>query len=76
MNLHEPVMKRSVVLAGHSTSVSLEKTFWVELQAIAEQKDLSLNALIAEIDAQRSETASDSNLSSALRLYVVHQLKS
>ena len=62
--------KRSVRLAGHKTSVSLEAAFWDELRAIAEARELSLNALIGEIDMARS-----GNLSSAIRLYVLDWLR-
>ena len=56
--------KRSVTIDGHRTSVSLEDAFWAELSTIAEQRGLSLNALVAEIDHGRDP----GNLSSALRL--------
>lgn len=62
--------KRSVLVAGHKTSVSLEAAFWDELRAIAAARDLSLNALIAEIDQSRS-----GNLSSAIRLHVLDWLR-
>jgi predicted DNA-binding ribbon-helix-helix protein len=62
--------KRSVRISGHVTSISLEEEFWVELKKIAMRKKLSMNALIAKIDATRK-----GNLSSALRLYVLHKLK-
>jgi predicted DNA-binding ribbon-helix-helix protein len=62
--------KRSVLVAGHRTSVSLEDPFWEELTTIADQRGLSLNALIAEIDRDR-----DGNLSSALRLHVLEYLR-
>ncbi|MCE7885892.1 MAG: aryl-sulfate sulfotransferase [Alphaproteobacteria bacterium PRO2] len=62
--------KRSVKISGHLTSVSLEEEFWRELKTLAKAEKLSLNALIAKIDKQRSE-----NLSSALRLYVLKSLK-
>ena len=64
------VRKRSVLIAGHATSVSLEEAFWQELTAIAERRGLSLNALVAEVDGVRS-----GNLSSALRLLVLQDLK-
>lgn len=64
--------KRSVKIAGHSTSVSLEDEFWTELQSIAAAEDTSLNALIARIDEGRGPR----NLSSALRLYVLKSVKS
>lgn len=62
--------KRSVRLAGHKTSVSLEEAFWDELRAIAAARDISLNALIGEIDLARS-----GNLSIAIRLYVLEWLR-
>ena len=69
---HSPAMrKRSVTIDGHRTSVSLEDAFWAELSAIAEQRGLSLNALVAEIDHGRSP----GNLSSALRLFVLDELR-
>ena len=57
--------KRSVVIAGHRTSLSLEEPFWRDLAEIAQRRGLSLNALVATIDEGRS-----GNLSSALRLFV------
>lgn len=66
-----PIRKRSVRLAGHRTSVSIEEPFWVELAAIAKRRGLSLDRLIAEIDRERA-----GNLSSAIRLYVLATLKS
>lgn len=67
--LAAPVVKRSVTIAGHATSVSLEQPFWDALQTIAKKQGVSLNALITRIDEQRS-----TNLSSAIRLYVLHAL--
>lgn len=64
------VRKRSVRLAGHRTSVSIEEPFWVELTAIAKSRGLSLDRLIAHIDQERG-----GNLSSAIRLYVLAALK-
>jgi predicted DNA-binding ribbon-helix-helix protein len=60
------IKKRSVLLAGHRTSISLEAPFWDALRAIAERRGLSLNRLVATIDAERS-----GNLSSALRVFVL-----
>ncbi len=62
--------KRSVLIAGHPTSVSLEDDFWAALKEIAEARGVSLNRLIAEIDRERG-----GNLSSAIRLFVLHNLK-
>jgi predicted DNA-binding ribbon-helix-helix protein len=60
------IRKRSVVIAGHSTSLTLEEPFWEDLRTIARRRGLSLNALIGTVDAGRS-----GNLSSALRLFVL-----
>lgn len=70
VSLAAPVKKRSVTIAGHATSVSLEQPFWDKLQEFADLEKKPLSALIAEIDAQRGA----GNLSSALRLYVLYRL--
>jgi predicted DNA-binding ribbon-helix-helix protein len=64
------IRKRSVRLAGHRTSVSVEEPFWSELGAIAKARGLSLDRLIAEIDRDRR-----GNLSSAIRLFVLAEIK-
>lgn len=70
------MQKRSVTIDGHRTSVSLEDAFWGELTAIARRRGLSLNALVAEIDHTRSAAGpAPANLSSALRLYVLDELR-
>ena len=61
------VVKRSLVIAGHRTSVSLEDAFWRRLRAIADERGLSLNSLAAMIDASRD----GANLSSAIRVFVL-----
>jgi predicted DNA-binding ribbon-helix-helix protein len=61
------VIKRSLVIAGHRTSVSLEDAFWRRLRAVAAERGLSLNGLAAMIDASRG----DANLSSAIRVFVL-----
>ncbi len=61
------VVKRSIVIAGHKTSVSLEDAFWSELKDIAEQKDQTLSAVVGDIDTRRHQ----GNLSSAIRLFVL-----
>ncbi|WP_428678355.1 ribbon-helix-helix domain-containing protein [Reyranella sp.] len=65
--------KRSVTIDGHRTSISLEDAFWSELSALSQARGLSLNALVAEIDRGRAQELT--NLSSALRLYVLHELR-
>jgi predicted DNA-binding ribbon-helix-helix protein len=62
--------KRSVVIAGHRTSVSLENAFWDELKTIAGARGNTVNQIVTEIDGQRS-----GNLSSAIRLYVLTALQ-
>lgn len=66
--LNAPVVKRSVMIAGHASSVSIEKPFWDGLKIIADQQNKSINQLVAEIDEARSV-----NLSSAIRLYVLYK---
>ena len=66
------IRKHSATLHGHRTSFSLEDAFWSELKAIASTRGTSLAALISEVDDGR---APESNLSSALRLYVLKWLK-
>jgi len=58
--------KRSVVIAGHRTSVSLENVFWTELKKIAAGKNQTVNQLVTDIDRDRG-----GNLSSAIRVYVL-----
>jgi predicted DNA-binding ribbon-helix-helix protein len=61
------VVKRSLVIAGHRTSISLEDAFWRRLRRIASERGLSLNRLAAMIDASRA----GANLSSAIRVFVL-----
>ena len=68
--LNAPIVKRSVMIAGHATSVSIEKPFWEAFKALAETQEKSINQLITEIDEARSV-----NLSSAIRLFVLESLK-
>jgi len=61
------VVKRSIVIAGHKTSVSLEDAFWKGLKEIASERDLTLSEMVAAIDSARDS----SNLSSTIRLFVL-----
>jgi predicted DNA-binding ribbon-helix-helix protein len=61
------VIKRSIVVGGHKTSVSLEDAFWSGLKEIAARRVTTLSELVSEVDKQRQHT----NLSSALRLLVL-----
>ncbi|OWV98174.1 aryl-sulfate sulfotransferase [Rhizobium sp. R72] len=67
------IRKHSATLHGHRTSFSLEDEFWLELNTIAKARAIPLAALISDIDDQRQP---ESNLSSALRVYVLNWLKS
>lgn len=72
------VRKRSIAIGRHRTSVSLEAAFWDELAAIATRRGQSLAALVAEIDRARiadRDLASAPNLSGALRLFVLGDLR-
>lgn len=66
------ITKRSLSIRGHSTSISLEDAFFEELTRIAGERSLSFAALVAEIDERRDRRT---NLSSALRLFVLDDLK-
>lgn len=63
--------KRSVIVGGHRTSVSLEPVFWDYLRDIAAKRRVSVNELVTEIDQNR-----DGSLSSAIRVYILEQLRS
>jgi predicted DNA-binding ribbon-helix-helix protein len=65
--MKSPVVKRSIVVAGHKTSVSLEDAFWKGLKEIATDRNMTLSELVAVIDTERSH----GNLSSAIRLFVL-----
>jgi predicted DNA-binding ribbon-helix-helix protein len=67
-SMKSAIVKRSVVLAGHKTSVSLEEPFWQGLKDIAQRRHQPLSELIASIDAKRDL----GNLSSAVRLFVLN----
>jgi predicted DNA-binding ribbon-helix-helix protein len=65
------VAKRSIVVAGHKTSISLEDAFWSGLKEIAAQRDMTLSDLITTINADRKH----GNLSSAIRLFVLGECR-
>jgi predicted DNA-binding ribbon-helix-helix protein len=65
--MKSPVIKRSIVIAGHKTSVSLEDAFWKALKEIAVSRTITLSDLVAAIDSERQH----GNLSSAVRLFVL-----
>ena len=68
------IRKRSVVIAGHRTSISLEPEFWTALKDIARRRNASINDLVTEIDKMRAAKDEAGNLSSALRVYVLQAL--
>lgn len=63
-------VKRSVTIAGHQTSISLEPIFWAALEQAAAQAMLPINALVARIDVERMETDNPPNLTSAIRQWL------
>ena len=67
-----PVVKRSIVVGGHKTSVSLEEAFWSSMKEISGVRRMTLSELVGEIDTARQQ----GNLSSAIRLFVLDHFKS
>jgi predicted DNA-binding ribbon-helix-helix protein len=67
-----PVVKRSVVVGGHKTSVSLEAAFWNSMKEISGERSMTLSELVGEIDTARQQ----GNLSSAIRLFVLDHFRS
>jgi predicted DNA-binding ribbon-helix-helix protein len=69
--MKSPIVKRSIVIGGHKTSVSLEDAFWRGLKDIAQGQRVTLSNMVAAIDKSRQQ----SNLSSAIRLFVLDRLR-
>ena len=69
--MESPVIKRSIYLDGHKTSVSLEDAFWSCLKEIAQAQGATLSQTVTEIDRMRQ----GSNLSSAIRLFVLDRVR-
>jgi predicted DNA-binding ribbon-helix-helix protein len=67
---YAPPVKRSVLIAGHPTSISLEPIFWRALEVSARDQNIPVNALVAEIDAARLNVENPPNLTSALRQWL------
>ena len=63
--------KRSITIAGHATSITLEDEFWAALKTIADARSVSMNALVTDIDARKG----NKNLSSALRVFVLEAVQ-
>ena len=72
---YAPPKKRSVLIAGHQTSISLEPVFWRALEAAAQERGCPLNALVARIDIERLEAPEPPNLTSAIRQWLFARLK-
>jgi predicted DNA-binding ribbon-helix-helix protein len=70
-NAKSAVTKRSVVIGGHKTSVSLEEPFWSEIRAIATAEQITVSSLLRRIDRERT----NANLSSAIRVYVLEHVR-
>jgi predicted DNA-binding ribbon-helix-helix protein len=70
--MKSPVVKRSIVIAGHKTSISLEDAFWKSLKEIAAGRNQTLSDMVAAIDHDRKQ----GNLSSAIRLFVLDHYRS
>lgn len=68
--LYAPPRKRSVLIAGHQTSVSLEPAFWDALEQAARERGCAVNALVAEIDVARLDADQPPNLTSAIRQWL------
>lgn len=73
--MSDAIPKRSVIVAGHRTSVSLEEPFWTRLKEIAHARSKSINDLVTEIDSMEPAGGRQGNLSSALRLFVLAELE-
>jgi len=69
-------IKRSMMIAGHATSISLEPVFWDALRKASEEEGLPLNALVARIDVARVEAREPPNLASAIRVWLFERAQS
>ena len=68
---YHPPVKRSLAIAGHKTSISLEPVFWDMLRKAAAEEDVAINALVAKIDAERIRAETPPGLASAIRVWLV-----
>jgi predicted DNA-binding ribbon-helix-helix protein len=69
-DIYHPPVKRSVEIAGHKTSISLEPLFWDWLRRVAAEEGVPINALVARIDVERIAAANPPGLASAIRLWL------
>ena len=72
--IFHPPVKRSVTIAGHQTSISLEPLFWEMLKKAADSRGLPLNALVAQIDVERIAAAQPPGLATAIRLWLANDM--
>lgn len=71
---YHPPVKRSLTIAGHQTSISLEPLFWDMLRAAAADQGVSVNTLVGRIDAERIKSPTPPGLASAVRVWLVHRM--
>jgi predicted DNA-binding ribbon-helix-helix protein len=72
--IFHPPVKRSITIAGHQTSISLEPLFWDMLKSASDVRGLPLNALVARIDVERIAAAQPPGLATAIRLWLANDL--
>jgi len=70
---YHPPVKRSIAIAGHKTSISLEPVFWDMLKAAAAREEVAVSALVARIDEERIKSPTPPGLASAIRVWLVSQ---
>ena len=73
-DIYHPPIKRSVEIAGHKTSISLEPLFWQWLRRAAAERGVPVNALVAQIDAERIVATTPPGLAGAIRLWLAAQV--
>ncbi|MCK0129612.1 ribbon-helix-helix domain-containing protein [Erythrobacter sp. F6033] len=71
--LYHPPVKRSIEIAGHKTSISLEPLFWEMLRDVAQAENVPINAIVARVDAERIRAETPPGLASAIRVWLVSQ---
>ena len=71
---YHPPVKRSIQIAGHKTSISLEPVFWDMLVAAAEAEEVPINTLVARIDGERIKSETPPGLASAIRVWLVSRI--
>ncbi|MDY7098209.1 MAG: ribbon-helix-helix domain-containing protein [Pseudomonadota bacterium] len=70
---YHPPVKRSIAIAGHKTSISLEPVFWDMLRAAAQDEDAAISTIVARIDSERIKAENPPGLASAIRVWLVSQ---